>query len=74
MDISNEETMLYRYACRNGFGWPFYSEGRTLDEVTKHALAHVQEVHADDLYSIIHRRRRTDGDALARSGGLWCRD
>ena len=53
MEISNEETMLYRYACKEmGLNCSFIVKGETLEEVTKKALVHVQEVHADDFNSI----------------------
>lgn len=53
VEISNEETMLYRYACKEmGLDCPFIVKGEKLEEVTKKALAHVREVHADDFNSI----------------------
>jgi len=41
--------MLIQYTCKDmGLNCPFVVKGVTLDEVTKKALEHVQEKHADD--------------------------
>jgi len=41
--------MLIQYTCKDmGLNCPFVVRGETLDEVTKKALEHVREKHADD--------------------------
>ena len=53
MEIPNEVTMLIRYSCKSmGLNCPFIVTGETLEEVTKKALEHVQETHANDFNSI----------------------
>lgn len=45
--------MLIRYACKDmGLNCPFVVKGETLDEVTRKALEHVREKHADDFNNI----------------------
>jgi predicted small metal-binding protein len=51
--IPKEETMLYRYACiEMGLKCPYIAKSETLEEVTKLALEHVRENHADDFNRI----------------------
>ena len=39
--------MLIRYSCKDmGLNCSFMVKGETLEEVTRQALAHVQEIHA----------------------------
>jgi predicted small metal-binding protein len=53
MEIPNEETMLIRYKCKDmGLNCPFEVKGETLQEVTKKALEHVREKHADSFNNI----------------------
>lgn len=53
MGIPNEETMLIRYSCKDmGLNCYFVVTGETLEEVTKKALAHVMEKHADEFNTI----------------------
>ena len=41
--------MLIRYTCKGmGLTCPFIVDGETIEEVTKQALAHVIEMHAND--------------------------
>jgi len=45
--------MLIRYACRDmGLNCPFVVKGETIEEVTRKALEHVREKHADEFNSI----------------------
>jgi len=49
MEMPNEETMLYRYSCKDmGLSCPFVVKGETREEVTRKALEHVREKHVDD--------------------------
>ena len=51
--VFQEEIMLVRYSCKDmGLNCPFVVKGETLEEVTKKALEHVQENHANDFNSI----------------------
>lgn len=53
MEIPNEETMLYRYSCKDmGLNCSFVVKGATLEEVTKQALEHVREKHAENFNNI----------------------
>lgn len=53
MEIPHEETMLIRYSCKGmRLNCSFVVKGETLEEVTKKALEHVREKHADDFNSI----------------------
>jgi len=53
MEIPNEETMLYRYSCRDmGLNCPFVAKAETLEEVTRMALEHVQAQHTADFNNI----------------------
>jgi predicted small metal-binding protein len=46
---SGEDTMLIRYSCKDmGLTCDFVVKGVTLEEVSKQALEHVREKHADD--------------------------
>lgn len=48
-----EETKLIRYTCKDmGLNCSFMAKGETLEEVTKMALEHVREKHANDFNSI----------------------
>ena len=48
MEIPNEEAMLIRYKCTDmGLNCSFVVKGETLEEVTKKALEHVRDKHAD---------------------------
>jgi predicted small metal-binding protein len=52
MEITNEEKMLIRYSCKDmGLNCYFVVKGETVEEVTKKALEHVLEKHADDFNS-----------------------
>ncbi len=69
MEIPDEETMLIRYSCKDmGLNCTFVVKGETLEEVTKKALEHVQEKHADD-FNILHSAAQIEEmrKALARS-------
>ncbi|MFA5837258.1 MAG: DUF1059 domain-containing protein [Bellilinea sp.] len=45
--------MLIRYSCKDmGLNCSFMVKGETLEEVTRQALAHVQEIHANEFNSI----------------------
>ena len=45
--------MLIRYACKDmGLNCPFVVKGETLEEVTRKALEHVREEHAEDFNNI----------------------
>ena len=45
--------MLYRYSCKDmGLDCSFMAKGETLEEVTKKALVHVQDMHKGDFNSI----------------------
>lgn len=45
--------MLIRYSCKDmGLNCSFIVKGETLEEVTRQALAHVQEFHANEFNSI----------------------
>lgn len=45
--------MLIRYSCKDmGLDCSFIVKGETLEEVTKKALEHVREKHANDFNSI----------------------
>jgi len=61
--------MLIRYACKDmGLNCPFIVKGATLEEVTKQALEHVREKHADDFNSIRSQAEIEEMQkALARS-------
>jgi predicted small metal-binding protein len=53
MEMPNEETMLFRYSCRDmGLGCGYIVKGETLEEVTKKALEHVREMHKADFNAI----------------------
>lgn len=53
MEVPNEEKMLIRYSCKDmGLDCSFIVKGETLEEVTKKALEHVREKHANDFNSI----------------------
>jgi predicted small metal-binding protein len=53
MEIPTEETMLFRYSCKDmGLNCLFVTKGQTLDEVTKTAIEHVLENHRDDFNSL----------------------
>jgi predicted small metal-binding protein len=53
MEIPNEVTMLIRYKCKDmGLNCPFEVKGATLEEVTRKALDHVREKHADSFNNI----------------------
>jgi predicted small metal-binding protein len=53
MGIPNEETMLIRYSCKDmGLNCSFVVKGETLEEVTKKAMEHVWEKHANDFNNI----------------------
>lgn len=68
-ELHCEEPMLIRYSCRDmGLKCPFVVKGETLAEVTKKALEHVREVHADE-FNIIHTPAEIEKmeQALARS-------
>ena len=45
--------MLIRYSCKDmGLNCTFVVKGATVEEVTRQALAHVQEFHANEFNSI----------------------
>jgi predicted small metal-binding protein len=49
MEIPVEETMLFKYACKDmGLNCSFVVKGTTMEEVTRQALEHVREKHKDD--------------------------
>jgi len=45
--------MLIRFSCKNmGLNCPFVVKGETVEEVTRKALEHVREKHADEFNTI----------------------
>ena len=53
MGIPNEVMILIRYACKDmGLKCSFILKGEILEEVTRSALAHVKENHADEFNRI----------------------
>ena len=53
MEMPIEDAMLFRYSCKDmGLDCPVVIKSETLEEVTKNALVHVREVHADSFNHI----------------------
>jgi predicted small metal-binding protein len=53
MEILKDGMMLIRYSCKDmGLDCSFMVKGETLEEVTKKALEHVQEMHTGDFNNI----------------------
>ena len=53
MGMPTEVTMLIRYSCKDmGLKCAFIANAETLEEVTRMALEHVREIHANDFNSI----------------------
>jgi len=53
MEVPKEETMLYRYSCKDmGLVCPFVVKGETLEEVTQKAFEHVRDAHSKDFNAL----------------------
>jgi len=53
LEISKEETMIIRYACKDmGLNCPFIVSGDSVEKVVQIALDHVQAKHTQDFNTI----------------------